>query len=306
MQRIHYTSCPACGSTNMQFSLRAIDHTVTGESFDIMQCNDCTARFTQDIPTEENIARYYESSKYISHSDTRKGFVNQMYHCIRKITLNQKRKLVEKISPTSIKKLLDVGAGTGTFAQAMIAAGWDVQGLEPDEGARKIATASNIQLSAPSKLFSFEQKSFSVITLWHVLEHVHQLNEYLDQFHKLLIDSGILIIAVPNYTSHDAKHYGSNWAAYDVPRHLYHFSPRSMQQLLEKHHFSLERTYPQWFDSFYVSLLSEEYKTGKTNLMKGGWEGLLSNFKTVNDRNKCSSLIYVAKVQSAVTPSNSA
>jgi 2-polyprenyl-3-methyl-5-hydroxy-6-metoxy-1,4-benzoquinol methylase len=294
METIHFSSCPICGSKDIQYALSALDYTVSGESFQIMHCNTCTARFTQDIPTVESIARYYQSSKYISHTDTRKGIVNKMYHQVRKITLKQKRKLVEMVSGNAKGKLLDVGAGTGMFVQTMAASGWDVKGLEPDEGARKIAASSNILLADPSSLFSLEKNSFAVITLWHVLEHVHQLHEYIDQFHELLSPSGTLIIAVPNYTSHDAVHYGTNWAAYDVPRHLYHFSPRSMQGLLEKHHFTLRHVYPQWFDSYYVCLLSEQYKTGKMNLLRGAWQGAASNTAALTNKKRCSSLIYIA------------
>lgn len=294
MEKIHYSACPICDSKDIHYSLTAIDYTVSHESFEIWQCKQCSGRFTQDVPATEDIGRYYQSAKYISHTDTRKGIVNQMYHRVRKITLQQKRKLVEKVSSAAKGKLLDVGAGTGMFAQTMIDAGWEVKGLEPDEGARNIAARSNIQLHEPSILSSLEEKSFSVITLWHVLEHVHQLHEYMDQFHKFLTSSGTLIIAVPNYTSQDATHYGANWAAYDVPRHLYHFSPQSMKLLLEKHQFKLMRTYPQWFDSYYVSLLSEEYKNGKSNLVKGMWEGAVSNMQALMNVRKCSSLIYVA------------
>jgi len=295
MEKIHYSACPICDSKDIHYSLTAIDHTVSKESFEIWQCNRCSGRFTQDVPAIENIGRYYQSTKYISHTNTRKGLVNQMYHRVRKITLQQKRKLVEKVSSSSKGKLLDVGAGTGMFAQTMTEAGWDVKGLEPDEGARSIAARSHIQLYEPSVLFSLEERSFSVITLWHVLEHVHQLHKYLEQFQKLLTSPGTLIIAVPNYTSQDAAHYGANWAAYDVPRHLYHFSPQAMQFLLEKHQFKLQSTYPQWFDSYYVSLLSEEYKNGKSNLIKGMLEGAVSNMQAMTKTKKCSSLIYVAR-----------
>jgi hypothetical protein len=146
-------------------------------------------------------------------------------------------------------------------------------------------------------LFSLQTASFNAITLWHVLEHVHDLHNYLEQFRKLLTPSGKLIIAVPNYTSADAKYYGEYWAAYDVPRHLYHFSPSSMNTLLNNHHFTLEKIHPQWFDSFYVSLLSEKYKTGKDKFVAGAWHGAMSNVKAIGSKEKCSSLIYVAGIR---------
>jgi predicted SAM-dependent methyltransferase len=160
-----------------------------------------------------------------------------------------------------------------------------------------VASSKNIQLHDPSNLFSYDESSFDAITLWHVLEHLHDLHGYGDRFRKLLRLTGKLILAVPNYISHDATHYGSSWAAYDVPRHLYHFSPDAMTILLRDHGFSIKEIHPQWFDSFYVSLLSEQYKNGKSNLIKGGWEGLVSDINTMKKKENSSSLIYVAQIQ---------
>ena len=287
------TTCPLCGSANIDHCLTVKDHTVSRESFDIMHCSNCSGRFTQDVPSPAYIGKYYQSADYISHTDTREGIVNKLYHQVRKITLNQKKRLVEQVTARKKGKLLDVGAGTGLFVQTMRKAEWQVIGLEPDAGARKLAANMNINLDDPATLFTLPDASFDAITLWHVLEHVHELHQYLDQCRKLLAASGKLIVAVPNYTSADARHYGSNWAAYDVPRHLYHFSPAAMQMLMNKHDFRLVKTYPQWFDSFYVSLLSEQYKTGKSKLLKGAWEGMVSNFKAVGNKERCSSVIYV-------------
>ncbi len=297
MERIHYSACPLCSSQQISFILKAKDHTVSREVFEIWECANCSGRFTQDIPTENEVSKYYQSDAYISHSDSTQGIVNKIYHQVRKITLKKKKDLVQKV--TSLKKgsVLDIGAGTGLFVKTMQDAGWEVTGLEPDSRARKIALGMNIELREPSNLFSFPPETFDAITLWHVLEHVHSLHAYLDQLQKLLKVNGTLIIAVPNYTSDDAQHYGASWAAYDVPRHLYHFSPRSMDMLLTRHRFAIKQTFPQWFDSFYVSLLSVRYKTGKTSLVKGGWEGLISNWKALKDKSKCSSVIYVTKKQ---------
>jgi 2-polyprenyl-3-methyl-5-hydroxy-6-metoxy-1,4-benzoquinol methylase len=298
MEKIHYASCPLCGSANIYPCLTAKDHTVSRESFEIMHCGNCSGRFTQDVPAVSAIGKYYQSSAYISHTDTREGIINKLYHQVRKITLNKKKKLVQQVTSLKKGRLLDVGAGTGLFVQTMRKAEWEVIGLEPDEGARQLAAGLNIKLDDPATLFSLSSASFDVITLWHVLEHVHDLHRYLDQCRKLLAPTGKIIIAVPNYTSGDASHYGANWAAYDVPRHLYHFSPQAMQLLLKKHDFKIEGAFPQWFDSFYVSLLSEQYKTGKTKLLKGAWEGMVSNFKTIGNKERCSSVIYVATKRS--------
>lgn len=291
---IHHTACPVCDSSDIFPVLTARDHTVSNEIFEITECKTCTARFTQNIPDADSIGRYYQSENYISHSNTSKGLVNRLYHRVRKITLNQKRKLVESVTGLKHGNLLDVGAGTGLFVDAMRAAGWKVTGLEPDAAARDRARQMNILLNDSKDLFNLPSSSFDAITLWHVLEHVHDLHGYLEQLKKLLQDNGKLIIAVPNYTSADAAIYKEFWAAYDVPRHLYHFSPGSMKLLLKKHGFKLESTHPQWFDSFYVSMLSEQYRTGKSNLIGGVWNGSRSNMNALTDKYKCSSLIYVA------------
>ncbi|SFQ47782.1 class I SAM-dependent methyltransferase [Parafilimonas terrae] len=293
---IHYNNCPACSGADIEFVLKAKDETVSHDYFEIWQCNNCTLRFTQDVPDEESIGRYYQSSEYISHSNTSKGMVNKLYHAVRSVTLQTKRKLVEKYSGIKGGNLLDIGAGTGAFAAAMKNAGWHVTGLEPDETARANAQKDfNIELQPTENLFNLNRESFDAITLWHVLEHVHRMHEYLDAFHTLLKPGGTLIIAVPNYTSYDAKIYNANWAAYDVPRHLYHFSPASMQKLLSAHQFTPAGNKPMWFDSFYVSLLSEKYTSGKSNFIKAFFNGLRSNRKALQNASNCSSVTYIAK-----------
>jgi 2-polyprenyl-3-methyl-5-hydroxy-6-metoxy-1,4-benzoquinol methylase len=293
---IHHTACPVCDSADIHPVLVARDYTVSKEIFEIAECRHCTARFTQNIPDADSIGRYYQSENYISHSNTSKGLVNRLYHRVRKITLNQKRSLVESVTGSKNGNLLDVGAGTGLFVDTMRAAGWKVTGLEPDEAARNRAREMKILLNDNKDLFHLPAASFDAITLWHVLEHVHDLHGYLQQLKKLLQDNGKLIIAVPNYTSADASAYKEFWAAYDVPRHLYHFSPKAMKLLLNKHGFKLQSTHPQWFDSFYVSLLSEQYRKGKSNFVGGVWNGLRSNVNTLTETNKCSSLIYVCSL----------
>ncbi|HRI22366.1 MAG TPA: class I SAM-dependent methyltransferase [Panacibacter sp.] len=266
------------------------------EIFSIWHCNDCTGRFTQNIPAGDAIGPYYQSADYISHSDTKKGFINRVYHIVRNYTLQSKRKLIEKVAQKNNDLLLDVGAGTGAFADTMQLAGWNVTGLEPDTVARENALKNHgLVLQSLDALFTFSAKKFDIITMWHVLEHVHQLHNYIKTYHSILKDDGTLIIAVPNYTSHDAAVYKEYWAAYDVPRHLYHFSPESMQQLMQQHGFAVKEYKPMWFDSFYVSILSGQYKTGSGNLLKAMWNGFVSNLKAVSDAKKCSSVIYIIR-----------
>ncbi len=291
---ITYSNCPSCGSTSLQKVLTAKDHTVSQREFEIWECAQCTLRFTQHVPAEADIAPYYQSENYISHSDTDKGFVNRLYHRVRQHTLKTKRKLIESVAGEGGGHLLDVGAGTGAFLHHMQQNGWQVHGLEPDPAARERATKLyGLQLSPTGDLWQLPAGSMRVITLWHVLEHVHRLHAYMEQLRKLLKPGGVLFIAVPNYTSRDARRYGPYWAAWDVPRHLYHFSPKSMEQLIGTHKLQLNAIRPMWFDSFYVSMLSEQYKTGKESLVKGGFSGLLSNWAALQHRDRCSSLIYI-------------
>src|SRR6476620_6997358 len=216
---ITYQECPVCYSLNIAEVLTAKDYTVSKKSFLVWQCNDCTCRFTQGVPCAAAIGAYYKSAAYVSHSDTKKGFINKLYHAVRNHTIQSKRRLVEKLSSKQNGALLDIGAGTGTFADSMQKTGWNVTALEPDIIARENASKKyRLRMLPPDDLFSFSDKQFDIITLWHVLEHVHQLREYIKTFQRILKDDGVLIVAVPNYTSFDARVYKEYWAPYDVPR----------------------------------------------------------------------------------------
>lgn len=291
---IHYSSCPVCSSNNIQEQLSAKDYTVSQKQFAIWHCSACTVRFTQDVPSQDAIGAYYASENYISHSDTKKGIINNLYHLVRKRTLNGKRRLIGKETGLQTGSILDIGCGTGAFLNTMKEAGWNITGLEPDSVARnKAAELYQIQPQEPGKLFELPAASFNAISMWHVLEHVHELHAYIKQIASLLSANGKAFIAVPNYTSKDAEIYASYWAAYDVPRHLYHFSPASMENLLAQHGLKLLQVKPMWFDSFYVSMLSEQYRNGKGNIVKAVFNGFLSNLKAWANTRKCSSVIYV-------------
>lgn len=294
--RIHYDHCPVCGQTSIVRVLEAKDHTVSGEQYAIWECASCHLRFTQDVPDAASIAPYYRSDNYISHSDTRKGLINRLYHQVRQITLRQKKQLLIRETGTASGKLLDIGAGTGAFLHTMQAAGWTVTGLEPDAGAREVAASRyQLALEEPSTLFHLPPASFDAITMWHVLEHVHQLQDYLAQIRKLLKQGGTFFLALPNYTAEDARHYGSYWAAYDVPRHLYHFAPEAVRTLLQQHGLELKAMRPMVFDPFYISMLSEQYQHGRSNLVKAVWNGWRSTKKALSNVESASSIIYIAR-----------
>ena len=293
MNRIHYTHCPVCNSTEINPLLTVKDHSVSKEEYVVWQCAACTLRFTQDVPDEDSIGSYYQSQEYISHSNTDKGLMNKLYQQVRKLTLEQKAKLVISYTKQS-GKVLDIGAGIGAFLSVMKEKGWEIKGIEPDETARKNAQdIFQLSLDQPSSLEHLTPNSFDAITLWHVLEHVHHLHEYVEHLKNLLTSKGKIFIAVPNYTSGDAAAYRNYWAAYDVPRHLYHFSPLSIQKLVSQHGLKLKSKKPMWFDSFYISLLSSKYHKGSASWIGAGINGLRSNITALFNSDRCSSLIYI-------------
>jgi 2-polyprenyl-3-methyl-5-hydroxy-6-metoxy-1,4-benzoquinol methylase len=269
---------------------------VSKENFVVWQCGACSLRFTQDVPDENSVGPYYKSEDYISHTDTAKGVVNKLYRKVRNFTLEQKAKLVKEQTGVAAGNLLDVGSGTGAFLHAMQKQGWQVNGIEPDADARKLAEKQyGLQTNESPQLFQLQPSTYDAITLWHVLEHVHDLHPYIDQLKKLLKPEGKIFIAVPNYLSGDADAYRLKWAAYDVPRHLYHFTPKAMETLLKQHGLHITTKKPMWFDSFYISMLSSKYKNGKTNWIGAVVTGMQSNVKALVNTDKCSSIIYIVK-----------
>lgn len=290
----NYTFCPVCGSEDLHFTLKAVDHTVSLQEFEIWECANCTLRFTQNAPDIESIGKYYQSENYISHTNTKRGVINSLYHIVRNLTLSSKRRLILSLTGLGSGKLLDIGAGTGAFVRFMKNNGWSTTGLEPDESARLQAqTINNAQLLSSDILYDLPAESFDVITMWHVLEHVHNLDKYFEQLKKLIKPHGKIFIAVPNYLSFDGHFYGSCWAAYDVPRHLFHFSPFSLKKLFNKHGFDLQSTRAMWYDSFYISFLSERYKKNRLGFARALLVGFFSDLKAFINKERCSSIIYI-------------
>jgi ubiquinone/menaquinone biosynthesis C-methylase UbiE len=292
MSIIHHSNCPICESTQIETIQSIKDHSHTGEDFPLVKCGQCDFYFTQDIPDQESIAPYYKSENYVSHSDTQKGLFFKVYHSVRSYMLKKKKNLVEGATSKKQGNLLDIGTGTGYFPSTMINGGWTAEGVEQDPDTRKYAAEKfNFTVHDTPELYNLSDNSFDAITMWHVLEHVHDLNEYVKKIYGLLKADGKFIVAVPNHKSFDAKHYGSSWAAWDIPIHLWHFHPESMKNLMEKHKFKVEKIIPMPFDAAYVSMLSEQYKSGSKlpGLIKGVWFALKGKLSP----EKCSSVIYV-------------
>lgn len=295
-QRIKHTQCLICGSNDFQTVFAVKDHSISKKVFDVVDCQSCGFRFTQDIPDQESIGPYYQSEDYISHSDTKTGIVNRLYHWGRSLMLQRKLNLVK--AHAVLNKVLDVGSGTGYFLDFLQKNQYQAFGVEADPGARTYAEEQfGVQVKAPEALLKDQLDGpFGAITMWHVMEHVHEPDLYLQKFHHLLADQGALLIAVPNYISHDGQHYQDFWAGYDVPRHLWHFTPKSMQALVARNGFQVAEKIKMPLDPFYVSMLSEKYQNkGAMGLATAAFQGLQTHFKSLKNVDQASSLIYVIK-----------
>jgi len=267
------------------YYLKCKDHLVSSEEFRLKELNDF--EILETLPKPKKLSAYYESDAYISHTDSSKSFTDKIYHGVKNFMLLQKLKWINKVAKGN--NLLDIGAGTGDFLQTAKRKNWNVEGVEPNGQARKLAEKKGIDLQ--EDLSNFKENSFDVISMWHVLEHVPDLDFQLKELDRLLKPNGVAVIAVPNYKSFDAEYYKDFWAAYDVPRHLWHFSQDGISKLFKENKFEKIETKPLVFDSFYVSLLSEKNKTGKANFLNALKLGLKSNLKAQSS-SEYSSLVY--------------
>jgi SAM-dependent methyltransferase len=275
--------------------LNVKDHSISGEEFTICICDNCGLKFTNPRPSSDNIARYYESEDYISHSNKKSGLIPVLYQKVRNITLKQKLKLLRSFQPKA-GRILDYGCGTGEFLNTMRSAGWECIGLEPgDKAANAARNNYGLEIKDPASLRDLPDASFDVITLWHVLEHVHDLDNTLSLIVDKLKSSGTIFIAVPNASSWDAEHYGDHWAAYDVPRHLYHFHSGSIGKLFANHGLNLQKVLPMKWDAFYVSMLSEKYLGNNLTTVRGLVSGINGNLHGSGDLNRYSSLIFIGE-----------
>lgn len=269
--------------------LNCTDHSVSGEVYQLMKNQEFDFLVTTPVPS--NLEKYYQSDAYISHTDAKKSLFEKAYQIVKKYTLKKKVMLLDSFA-TAEKTVLDVGAGTGDFLQVCKKNHWNVFGIEPSEKAREIAKSKNVLLE--KDLSFFKEQKFDVITLWHVLEHVENLESFIQSLKEHLKENGRLVIAVPNYKSFDALYFKEYWAAYDVPRHLWHFSQQSISKVFSEIQMNLESTRPLPMDAYYVSLLSNKLKTGSHRILSSIWVGLLSNLKA-RSTGEYSSLIYILK-----------
>lgn len=271
--------------------IKVQDYSVSNENFELLLDSELELLKTHPQPALDSLGKYYESEDYISHTDAKRSLFEKVYHLVKSYSLLKKVALLNSLHKQR-GNILDIGAGTGDFLVTAKASGWQIYGIEPNENAKKLAISKGV--SFENSLESIENQQFDVITMWHVFEHVPDVEYQIKQLKRLLKPNGTIIIAVPNYKSYDASYYGKFWAAYDVPRHLWHFSKNSIEKLVSRENLKLVKILPMVFDSFYVSLLSEKYKNGKMNFIKAFWVGLKSNIKAINSK-EYSSHIYVIK-----------
>lgn len=284
--------CPLCGSSQFSQYLTCTDYTATNEDFNLQQCVTCKFILTNPRPDSESLSRYYDSEEYISHSGRSTGLITALYLQARKRTIKWKRKLVSRYKP--VGSILDFGCGTGQVLNEFRINGWTISGVEPSPNARQLAanlTGTNIASSTSD----LEHRQFDVITMWHVLEHIPNLNSQLAELKSMLNPGGFMLIAVPNNEAADAAHYRQFWAAWDVPRHLWHFTKETMSILLQAHGLRIKEVLPMTLDAYYVSLLSEKYlgHSQPIALLRAFFNGLQSNRKARATTNY-SSLIYIA------------
>ncbi|GJM29566.1 MAG: hypothetical protein DHS20C17_22010 [Cyclobacteriaceae bacterium] len=288
---IHSDACPLCDCNAFKLFKVVKDYLKSGETFELKQCTDCNLIFTSPFPAANEIMRYYESADYVSHSKNNSGISNLPYRLARMLMLRRKLSWLQSLK-TSETKLLDFGCGIGTFLNYLIGKQWDAWGVEPNQEARQAAN----QLTGNrvfSNLSQLPENHFDFITLWHVLEHVYSLNQTIASILNYLNPQGYLIIAVPNCASYDASYYKEQWAAYDVPRHLIHFTPATINLLAKKHKLQLIRTIPLKLDAYYISMLSEKYGGG--SVLNGLYQGFKSNLLAKKNQYNYSSLVYILK-----------
>lgn len=286
----HLNNCPLCKSGHFTLYKTLKDYTVSKETFNIVSCNNCGFRFTNPRPAESALGEYYESEDYISHTNQGNNLVNNLYKLARVYTIQEKSRLISKWGRKG--SLLDIGCGTGEFLNYNKQLNWTVSGVEVNEKARSQAEKLLGQPLYSSLDEVRTDQQYQAITLWHVLEHIAQLEESSRKIKELLAPKGVLLVAVPNCESYDSTYYNELWAAYDVPRHLYHFTQQSMEQWWKKFDMRIQAVIPMKLDAYYVSMLSEKNKTGKPNIAKAGFIGLRSNIKA-RKSNNYSSLIYI-------------
>jgi SAM-dependent methyltransferase len=291
---IRHNNCPLCNSSETGILLTCTDQLVSREKFPVYRCSSCKFVFTNDYPDEDKSGNYYESDEYFSHTDSEKTLFEKVYRYVRKIMLRRKYNLVSGTTHLSKGSVLDIGCGTGHFLNEMKNKGWKTGGIEINHKAREYASSRfGLHVVPPEEIASFQDQSFSCITLWHVLEHLYNPDEWFVEIRRLLAGDGKVIIALPNCSSYDAYYYREYWAAWDVPRHLWHFDPDTLPVLAKRSGFKVTGISTLPFDVFYISVLSEKHKGSSAPFITGMARELIFSIRALFDRNRSGSLVYI-------------
>lgn len=290
------SKCLVCGGDTFSTLFTCTDSLTTGESFSICQCSGCGFRFTLSPPPESVIGKYYLSDEYISHSDLKRSFTERLYHVARTFMLRKKLRLIRSVSSLKQGSILDIGCGTGYFPAFMKQNGWDASGVEVSEIARNYAASKfELKVIPPDQTPLLQGKSYDCITLWHVMEHFHDPDAWFKKIDYLLKDNGICIIALPNAESYDAAWFKQHWAAFDVPRHLWHFSPATFKKLALRNNFSMIKTMSMPLDVFYISILSYRNMNSSMSLLRGLFTATVLSLFSLFKKGKASSIIYILR-----------
>lgn len=295
MSRIEYTNCIVCGSTDFSEKRSIQDWLVSNETFSLKECHTCSFRFVSDPPAAEDAGAYYETEEYVEHSDNRDGIINRMYHVGRKWMMNYKLKMLKRYSTGT--SILDVGSGAGYFLNFMKQNGYQTNGIEIS--AKAVANCKEkygIEAFSPSDFM--EQTvpgKYDLITMWHVFEHVYQYDEYFKSFENYLTKDGALVIAMPNYYCLEEKHYKNYWNGYDVPRHLWHFTPDTFPRFAADRGFEVVKMHNLPLDPFYNCMISASYKKSPTFLPFTAFVGLLSSIRALFSFQRSSSVVYILR-----------
>lgn len=285
--------CAVCLKKDFSLFVETKDYFFTNESFSLEKCNACGFVFTNPLPLKENLGKYYETEEYLSHDSNKRGIIKNIYKIVREINLKNKYGIISRYMHSG--KILDIGSGTGEFLNYFKNKGWKTIGIEPNQEAREFAV-NNYQLSVvdEKELDLVENNSQNVVTMWHVLEHVYDLDERMETLHRILKKDGILVVALPMIDSPDSIKFGKYWSGLDVPRHLYHFSSSTFELLAKRYKFNIIDKLPMKFDSLYVSWLSHKAKKSKLSFLRGIFDGIISNMYA-NKSSNYSSMIFVMK-----------
>lgn len=289
-------ACLVCGNNHLTKELSCKDYVATGDHFDLYRCSHCSFLFTNPRPTVDEIGPYYQSDRYVSHAGNKTNLplMYKVYDVVRDYSIKQKIKLIKSYHTRG--NLMDLGCGLGYFLDGVVkdntfnSTGVDIS----QEAIDYVKNKFGYSVLNETSLDIIPDLRFDIITQWHVLEHVHNLNERMQQLQRILTKDGTMFIAVPNSNSWDAKYYKEYWDGYDVPRHLYHFNQQSFSQLMEKHGFTVVDTKPMIFDAPYISMRSEVHKKNSLSFVRGAISGAFSTINALS-KNEYSSLLFVVK-----------